>query len=283
MDFLEELSQQRLFKVAVYCLIAFIAMKIVDHIFCARKKKKGAENIQSSFLRGVFRFLIIVLLVFNVASLWNGMHKFANTILMSSSLLVVVLGFIFQEGLSNIIHGFIITVFKPFDVGDRIEMTVGGNRISGYVLSMNLRHTIVKNIMDKSESIIPNSVMDSTVVKNLTTQHEENRYPLTVAITYEDAQNPEKLAAAKKLLSETILENRRTIDLRKNTAEELFINVTLEDSSVNLTCFVETQTAEDNYYAGSEIRQVLLAKYHDAGINFAYPHMELVGKVHTTT
>ncbi len=283
MDFLEELSQQRLFKVAVYCLIAFIAMKIVDQIFCARKKKKGAENIQSSFLRGVFRFLIIVLLVLNVASLWNGMHKFANTILMSSSLLVVVLGFIFQEGLSNIIHGFIITVFKPFDVGDRIEMTVGGNRISGYVLSMNLRHTIVKNIMDKSESIIPNSVMDSTVVKNLTTQHEENRYPLTVAITYEDAQDPEKLAAAKKLLSETILENRRTIDLRKNTAEELFINVTLEDSSVNLTCFVETQTAEDNYYAGSEIRQVLLAKYRDAGINFAYPHMELVGKVHTTT
>jgi len=279
MGFIEELTEQKLFKAAVYCLIAFLILKLLDLAFFARKKKKGVSNLQDSFLRGVFRFAVIVILVLNVLSLWDGMHKFANTILMSSSLLVVVLGFIFQEGLSNIIHGFIITVFKPFDVGDRIEMKLGDNRISGYVMSMNLRHTIVKNIMDKSESIIPNSVMDSTVVKNLTTQHEENRYPLSIAITYEDAQDPEKLALAKKILSETILENQRTIDLRSSKDEELFINVTLEDSSVNLTCFVETQTAEDNYYAGSEIRQALLARYKEADISFAYPHIELVGDV----
>lgn len=131
---------------------------------------------------------------------------------MSSSLLVVVLGFVFQEGLSNIIHGFIITVFKPFDIGNRVEITVNGEHISGYVKSMTLRHTVVVSIIDNAEYTIPNSQLDNANIKNLTTQDMPNRFPLTVSITYEDAQDTEKLQRAKKIFSNLVLENERTIN-----------------------------------------------------------------------
>jgi 5'-3' exonuclease len=67
------------------------------------------------------------------------------------------------------------------------------------------------------------------------------------------------------------------VDVRDDKNEDLFIKVDLAESAVTLTCFINTKTAEDNYIACSEIKEALLEKYHEAGISFAYNHLELKG------
>ena len=276
MDFINELFQNKLFVSLVYTLAGIILFKIIDLVYKLLHIKKES-TIKGTFVKGLFKALVVVFTVIQIASLSNVLSKFANTILMSSSLVVVVIGFIFQEGLSNIVHGTIIALFKPFDIGDRVEVVVAGEKISGYIKSMTLRHTVVLSIIDNAESIIPNSLLDNTTVKNLSKQSNSKRYPLTVSITYEDAQTDDKLKLAKRLFSDAVFENKYTVDVRDDKNEDLFIKVDLAESAVTLTCFINTKTAEDNYIACSEIKEALLEKYREAGISFAYNHLELKG------
>ena len=276
MDFINELFQNKLFVSLVYTLAGIILFKIIDLVYKLFHIKKES-TIKGTFIKGLFKALVVVFTVIQIASLSNVLSKFANTILMSSSLVVVVIGFIFQEGLSNIVHGTIIALFKPFDIGDRVEVVVAGEKISGYIKSMTLRHTVVLSIIDNAESIIPNSLLDNTTVKNLSKQSSSKRYPLTVSITYEDAQTDDKLKMAKRLFSDAVFENKYTVDVRDDKNEDLFIKVDLAESAVTLTCFINTKTAEDNYIACSEIKEALIEKYHEAGISFAYNHLELKG------
>lgn len=210
-EFIAELLENKVVLSLIYIVICLILIKILDGITKLIRKKKD-NSIKVAFTKGVLEFLLIIFTLIKIGQMSNVMSRFASTILMSSSLLVVVLGFVFQEGLSNIIHGFIITVFKPFDIGNRVEITVNGEHISGYVKSMTLRHTVVVSIIDNAEYTIPNSQLDNANIKNLTTQDMPNRFPLTVSITYEDAQDTEKLQRAKKIFSNLVLENERTIN-----------------------------------------------------------------------
>lgn len=280
-EFLEtmtEVCSNKWFQAALYILAGLIVIQIIRMVFSQIEKKRN-KSIQSSFIKGVLQALVVLVVGLRIMALSNILASFMSTILMSSSLIVVVLGFIFQEGLSNIIHGFIITMFKPFEVGDRVEIVVGSEKITGYVKAMTLRHTVVQNIIDHAECIIPNSVLDSSMIRNLTTSDKGNRYPVIASITYEDAQDPEKLKMAKELISETILEHPKTLDTRKDPNRHLFVNVSYQESAVALTCFVNTKTAEENYIACSEIRETLLWKFAEHDIHFAYAHMQLTGTV----
>ena len=161
----------------------------------------------------------------------------------------------------------------------QLEFRADGAHISGYVKSMTLRHTVVVSIIDNAEYTIPNSQLDNANIKNLTTQDMPNRFPLTVSITYEDAQDTEKLQRAKKIFSNLVLENERTINKAAKQGDDLFVKVDFADSAVTLTCFIETHTAEANFTACSEIKERLLEEYKKADIEFAYNHLQLTGSV----
>ena len=282
MDAIWALLKNRYVLMGLYLLGCFLVCKIIGLIFHA-DGKKGKGGIKASFVKGMLQFGVIIFTVVRLAGLSDTIQKFGSTILMSSSLIVVVLGFIFQEGLSNIVHGFILAAFSPFDVGDQVLITAGGETISGFIVSMTLRHTAIRSIVDNGEVIIPNSVLDKSTVKNLTTQNRENKYPLTISITYEQAQDPVILEKAKQIFAEEILKNKRTIDVRKDKKEPVFIKIDLAESAVTLTSFINTDTAMENYFACSEIREALLFRYKQAGIEFAYNHLQLTGSVEMTT
>ena len=273
-DLVKDLLENKIILAIMYLAIGYILIKIIDFIAGKYKKKRGT-NIKASFTKSVIQALITIAVLFKIASMSEFMQNFSNTILMSSSLIVVILGFVFQEGLSNIVHGFIITIFKPFEVGDRIQISAGGETITGYVKNMTLRHTTIANIADNAECIIPNSVLDNSTIRNLTMQDSHNRYPLTVSISYEQAADEEKLLLAQDLIREEILANPRTIDKRLDKSKPMFVNVALNPSTVDLTCFLETNTPEDNYFACSEVRQALLKRFAENGISFAYNHLDV--------
>ena len=282
MDAIKDLLKNRYVLMGLYLLGCFVVCKIIGLIFRAAGKK-GRVGIKASFTKGLLQLGVIIFTLVQMAGLSDTIQKFGNTILMSSSLIVVVLGFIFQEGLSNIVHGFILAVFSPFDVGDQVLITVGGETISGFITSMTMRHTAIRSIIDNGEVIIPNSLLDKSTVKNLTNQDRVNKYPLTVSITYEQAQDPVILEKAKQIFMEEIIKNKRTIDTRTDKKEPVFIKVDLTESAVTLTSFINTNTAMENYYACSEIREALLARFKQAGIEFAYNHLQLTGSVEMTT
>lgn len=279
-EYIEEIISHKYAQAVFIIAAAFIMAKLVGIISKAVSRKKS-RSVMRSFISGMIQALIFLAAFMKIASMSNVLSSFANTILMSSSLLVVVLGFVFQEGLSNIVHGYIIAMSKSFEIGDRVEIDSGGESIKGYIKTLNLRHTVVANIMDNSDVIIPNSVLDKAIIRNLTQNNSFNRYPLTIAITYKDAQDPKKLKLAKEILSEEILGHAKSEDVRTDKTKPLFVKVDLADSAVTLTAFVSTKTAEDNYEVCSEIREKLLERFGENDISFAFSHLEISGELST--
>ena len=110
-------------------ILLLLSLKVVDLIFRPFQKKK---NIHVTFFKCCLKAVLIIAVGLQLVSLSDMLSTFTSQILMSSSLIVVVLGFVFQEGLSNIVHGFIISVFKPFQIGDRVRVTIDGESITGF-------------------------------------------------------------------------------------------------------------------------------------------------------
>ena len=114
--------------IALTILIGLLAIKITDYIF---KKFRKTGKISYNFLNTLIKGFIILVMIFKIGNLSQTFQSMAGSILMSSSLIVAVLAFAFQKSLEDLIAGFMISVFRPFEVGDRINFV--NMRIVGYL------------------------------------------------------------------------------------------------------------------------------------------------------
>lgn len=268
---IKALWESTLIKGAILVLLMLVMIRLLNFVF---KRLKGKNSIHKNFIRSILQALIIIFFLIQIGSLSDAMAKFYNTILMSSSLLVVVLGFVFQEGLSNIVHGFILTFFKPFDIGDRVKIHIDGVDITGYIRSINLRNTIIQNVYNNSSVIVPNAKMDLCVIDNsYFDEASVNSNFLDIEITYES-----NLDKACKLLSLTIDNHPLVQKVKKADAPPTAVLVSqLGTSGVTLRASVITSTIEENFVACSDIRKDLLHLFAlDPELEFAYPHMVTV-------
>ena len=268
---IKTLWESNLIKAVIMVIIMLVMIKIVNLVFKSSKKK---NTIHMNFIRSILQALIVIFFLIQIGSLSDAMAKFYNSILMSSSLLVVVLGFVFQEGLSNIVHGFILTFFKPFDIGDRVKVTIDGVQITGYVKSINLRNTVIQNVYNNSSVIVPNAKMDLCVIDNsYFDESSVNSNFLDIEITYES-----NLDKACKLLSLTIDNHPLVQKVKKADAPPTDVLVSqLGTSGVILRASVITSTIEENFVACSDIRKDLLHLFAlDPELEFAYPHVVTV-------
>ena len=211
-----------------------------------------------------------------IFSLSDALSGFTSHILMSSSLIVVVLGFVFQEGLSNIVHGFILSIFRPFNLGDRVHLTVDGESITGYVQAIDLRQTIIQNVINSSHVIVPNSKMDLCVIDNNYYRKEQvSSNFLDFSVTYES-----DLEAVIKTTEEVILADPlvQVTRVEKKITDPVGIMVRdLGDSGIAIRATVVTRTVEENFKACSDIRRNLVAHFRATpAMEFAYPHVEVV-------
>ena len=271
--FLQMITSDDLYYGLFLLAILVIGVKLVDMIFKPLKKK---NSILISFLKGCIQAFLIITIGMKICSLSQVLSGFASQILMSSSLIVVVLGFVFQEGLSNIVHGFILSVFKPFQIGDRVKITIDGESITGYVKSIDLRSTIIQNVANSSHVIVPNSKMDLCVIDN--SYFEKTAISsnfLDFSITYESNLEKAIFITSREIMAHPYVKAAR---LEQNITEPAAVLVrNLGDNGIELRASVVTKTVEENFAACSDIRRSLVHCFEaEPDLEFAYPHVQLV-------
>lgn len=137
----------------------------------------------------------------------------------------LVLGFAFKDSLSNLASGLLILIYRPFRIGDTIE--VGGNM--GTVLDLSIVNTTIKDFAGPI-IYLPNSAVWGNKIINYT-RAEYRRAIFTVGISYDDDQNK-----AWDVLQQIINEEKRIL---KDPAPFIRLNE-LADSSVNFQIFAYT-------------------------------------------
>lgn len=277
-SFLQIVTDNNLYYALFLLALLFIALKITDLFFYPFKKK---GSILVSFMHACIKVLLIIAIGMKICSLVPFLKEFASQIVLSSSLIVVVLGFVFQEGLSNIVHGFILSVFRPFKIGDRISVNIDGEKITGYVREITARHTIIQDVMTSAHVIVPNSKMDLSVVGN--SYYDNNTFStsfIDVQITYES-----NLEKAMGLISYAIDTHPmvQAAKQEKGIKEQTLVMVrNLAGDGIDLRASVVTRTIEDNFMACSEIRRYIVETMaKDPDMEIAYPHIQIVGQEKT--
>jgi len=270
---LGKITSNHLYYGLFLTVVLIILIKCIDLIFKPFDKK---GHVGLFFFKGCLKVFVVITLGLRVIELVPGLNDFTSQILMSSSLIVVVLGFIFQEGLSNIVHGFILSVFKPFQIGDRVTVTVDGEAITGYIREINARHTVIQNVINSAHVIVPNAKLDTAVIGN--NYYDGNTLSssfMDVEITYDS-----DLEKAIRIMADIIEMHPYVQKVRKEkkiTEPVVVLVRDLGSSGICLRAAVVTQTVEENFAACSDIRRNLVAVFaEDPTLDFAYPHLSIV-------
>lgn len=147
-----------------------------------------------------------------------------------------ILGFAMQDSLSNFAAGLMILFYRPYDVGDLVEIS----GVFGKVEHMSMVSTSVLTL-DNQKLVVPNSKIWGDVIKNVTDQRVR-RVDMTFGISYSD-----DIPHAEKVLNE-ILEK---CDLVLDEPEPIVRLHTLNESSVDFIVrpWVKTEQYWDVYWA----------------------------------
>ncbi len=137
----------------------------------ARAKAQGREEItRYRFLRNAVRTVMVIMAFFAIVYTIPSLRSFAFTLFAGAGLLVAILGFAAQKAFSDIISGIFIVAFKPFRVGDIIQ--VGQQGLFGTVEDINLRHTTLLTFENR-RVVIPNAIIGEERIVNSSIREEE--------------------------------------------------------------------------------------------------------------
>ncbi|MCQ2557869.1 MAG: mechanosensitive ion channel family protein [Oscillospiraceae bacterium] len=249
----------------VFCgLTMFLMNKFVRY-----KDGKDGGKIYRHFAHKILQCLIVFIGVVNIAYQVPVLQGPVRTILTSSGVLAIVFSLAAQESLTNLIDGVFITIFRPFNIGDRITLPERNN-LTGVVTTMNLRHTVITTYNNTSY-IIANSVMSTAIVENSNYHNETFAYPIDVTVSYES-----DIDLAMKIMAEVITSHPEYVDRRSEEEKKsdalpaLVLVRELGDSGLSLRCQMVTKDVSRSFKACSDVRVNLKKAFDANGIVIPY-------------
>ena len=200
------------------------------------------------------------------------LSRLSTTLLAGSGIVALAVSLSAQESLGNIVSGLFISLFRPFNVGDRIKLI--SSDVVGYVESITLRHTIIKTLTN-TRITVPNSVMNQEIIENSNMVETIASYHVDVSISYES-----DIDQARNIIADIIGNHPLYVDVRKDMSEEKVpvLMRAFESSGIALRARVWTKTVDDNFKACSDIRIEILKRFRKEGIEIPYTKIDIVGK-----
>lgn len=259
-------------RIVAILTITMIAVKITTITF---SKSKWSNFIHIKFIKNIVIAIIWIIGITSIASHFSTFSKLANTILAGSGIIAAIVGLAAQESFANIFSGLFISIFKPFNIGDRIQIV--GDNTAGFVEDITLRHTIIRTYMNV-RLIIPNSIMGSSKIEN-STYSKGGSYQIKVTIAYE---NKEKRHRAQELLEEIVTghplfyDNRTADDIKAGKKPTQALCSNLGDSGIEFTILMWTENIADNSKACSDCRMEILDRFEEEGIEIPYNKIVII-------
>ena len=142
------------------------------------------------------RLLVWVLAFLAYAHLIPGLQDLGGAGLASVGVVSVVVGMAAQNTLGNLISGVSLVLYRPFHLGDHLQVNAPGGVETGVVENISLGYTFLRT-GDERRLVIPNSLMASQTLINLSMSSQP--VPCVVAITLEHDADVDK---ARQILLE---------------------------------------------------------------------------------
>jgi small conductance mechanosensitive channel len=154
----------------VFALLAWIigrALKLGVERLQAHDKADHYDRMAFRFIAKLVRYCVYVFAFVAYTHFVPALSGLGSASLTSISVITVILGLAAQNTLGNLIAGLSMLLYRPFRLGDRLQVTAPTGLETGIVESLTLGYTLLKTD-DNRRVVIPNSLMASQTAINLT-------------------------------------------------------------------------------------------------------------------
>lgn len=247
------LSALVILVIGIY-MIRFL-MKMVNKLMNARNIDETLRKFGSNLLGWILKIFLFIAVADKL-----GVNSTSFAALIAAAGLGV--GFALQGSLGNLAGGVIIMLFRPFNVGDFIEV----QGIKGYVEDIQIFSTIIRTFQNKT-IYIPNGALSNGNISNIS-QKGHIRLDLTIGVDY---------SSDIKKTKEVLLNVINSVDGVLKTPESNVVLSELADSSLNFLLLIWVKI--DDYYP---VKAAVLEKGKEAldaaGIEIPFPHQVNIQK-----
>ena len=169
--------------VFLVCTLAINRMlRVAVERVLARGSRLHIDRTRVKFISQLAQIIILIIAFFMYARSIPALSSLGNTGLASVGVLSVVAGLAAQNTLGNLIAGISLLLYRPFNVGDRLQVTAPTGLETGEIESLSLGYTIIKTD-DNRRVVIPNSIMASKTTINLTRDDARSICSVAVVIS----------------------------------------------------------------------------------------------------
>ena len=242
--------------VAILVAFMFLSRIVGRMVTRAVSMTKNLSELLRTFLINTSkRIVLFVGLLVAVNALGVPMGPFLTVIGAAG----FVVAFALQGTLSNFASGMLLLLYRPFDVGDVVD--VAG--VAGKVKAMTLMSTTLTT-PDNKIVVVPNNSIWGSVITNITGS-DTRRVDMVFGIGYDD-----DIAKSQKVLEEVIAGHELILE----DPEPVIKVHELADSSVNFVCRPWSKTG-DYWAVYWDITRQVKERFDAEGISIPYPQSDV--------
>lgn len=260
---------------AVASLVLVILRKIATKLINSNADKLKVDPTNFSFLKNSLSFIIYFIALIVIFRHIPSLRSFGSALFAGAGIIAAIIGFASQKAFSNIITGIFILIFKPYRVGDVIEISNG--RI-GTVEEITLRHTVIKDFKNE-RIIVPNTVISDDIIINSSITDSKIQCRIEVGISYDS-----DIDLAMQIMREEcekhplLIDNRTPEEIEKGEPIVRVAVIALADFSVNLRASAWTESFSDAFQMRTDLLKIIKERFDREGVEIPFPYRTIVYK-----
>ena len=255
-------------------VLSRIIRVLLDKFFRTASEIIHVDPTKYNFIKNAVSFIIFISAAIIIFYKIPSLRAYGVTLFAGAGVLAAIVGFASQSAFANIIGGVFIVIFKPFRVGDVIE--VGTN--SGKVEDITLRHTVIRNFENRRIVIPNNRISDETII-NSSIVEEIICVFFEIGISYDS-----NIDLAMKIIREEAMNHPHLLDNRTNEEKEAgepVVNIRVTgfgESSVNLRAYLWAPTPGEGFVMKCDLNKSIKERFDKAGVEIPFPYRTIVFK-----
>jgi small-conductance mechanosensitive channel len=231
-----------------------------------RDRRGLLDHTAAPYVVQLLRMLLYLIALLLYTHVVTSLRGIGTALLAGAGVTSVVLGLAAQNTLGNLIAGMTLLLYRPFQVGDRVQVNAPTGLETGIVEVVTLGYTMLRT-GDNRRIVVPNSVMASQVTVNLTSVDPR----ILVAVPFRVGYSAD-LEKARKILLHLAKEHPHVVEVVGCPL------TALGESSVTLTLQAWCADAGLMGQVESDMLEQAKQRFHEEDVEIPWPYRNLVIK-----
>ena len=256
-------------ELLIYAVIAVIVTTVILLIYgkFVKNRLKAKNNLTIRFTQNIIRVVIILIAVIWVLVSSTATTDIGKVLFQGTAILGAVFGLAAQPVLGDFFSGIAITLNRPFEIGDWIELE---NGTAGVVADITPRHVVLRSL-GTVEIIVPNSKINALMLKD--TSFKKLR---SVKMDFNVAYGTD-VDKASEIIKNEIINSELTVPAKNDEYSEVFFEA-FADSSLVLTTIVYFKQSTSGLEVKTDVNKRVNDAFNKEGIEIPFNYVNVVMK-----